>query len=94
MNGRRGLGPYMTYFSDNPFVTGARDGVASVRFPDPANGPWLLVGLNTYGGGVSIDRLSTLLRDEAGRCRASWRFPTRRFTAPDVMVTARIRRST
>lgn len=67
-SGQRGLGPYMTYFSDNPFVTGARDGVASVRFPDPANGPWLLVGLNTYGGGVSINRLSTLLREETAPC--------------------------
>lgn len=42
--------PYYEFFGGNPLVSanGPRTGYYSLRFPDPARGPWLLIALNPY----------------------------------------------
>ena len=70
-------GPYFRYFREAPLRAdgeplvaseGGRAGFYAVRFPEPEDGPWLLVGLNSGEEG-EVDRLGWV-RDLLGKNQA------------------------
>ena len=70
--GERHARPYFDYFSDNPFVTqnGGGSGYYSLNFPDEAEGPWRLIGLNAYVGIDDGSPQIAWLEDDLKRTRA------------------------
>jgi len=75
--------PYFEYFKDNPLVSqnGKRAGYYSLRFPSATQGPWLLVGLNSYAGigrgSPQIAWLESQLRSNTDPCVVAFAHPFR-----------------